>query len=716
MFLLTLNPKTDYINGGITYSLHDRLIYSTRTNYLFSFNPELVVLSTVAAGLILGVTQFEFLHRKGYCSTLLSFSLNRKTLFTNRLILPLVALIVGIMIPKLIALKFNADVFGFSDELFSYFLLDILTVLQALFVSYACAVTANMFTGRTIEAIAGTISMAFLPSGVSILINEIFTNCLDGYGNYTTTLTAEISKFEPFCLLTYLFAYDTFENDSTVTTTFSSEKVAQLIAAVIWIMVSIIVMLLLVRHFKNNFKAEKAGFKGINKGMVFVTSFALPVAVAAFTLDYIYSYCYPVITSSVAVFATIIAMALGIISAVLCNFIIHFTFKKVKVALLSGGTICAIMLAFILIGSTSIFGIYNKTPDIKEIESIEIMAPYGDFFPNIDYRVDFFDRHVHTSGTTLRITEKEDIETVLEIHEAVSKKEDKLTASTMTVAYKMKDGTEIIRNYKYLGAEATKTITKLWDTKAAKKMYQNFLFTKTDIDQTNQSMFDYYYENPKLAGYNEEGAYLYVKAKDGTQSSVLNEITESEFIRLKNAIYDDICSLSSDEWFTPEDSQIGLLSFNYTNVIGYNEHLYFDVYINENMTQTIKALKDIDIYKYLKNKKEVKRVLVADITDYVLWENFDSSKILKGEAYVHCPYFTQYYSDVNTKNCFSGYDNPNSFATRPAIPVKEITNKLDIKSLIEKSYPAYNVGDNGKLVFVEYTDESFSYYVIPYEK
>lgn len=716
MFLFILQPEQDYINGGITYSLYDWLANSPMKTFRFSFTPELVSLITVAVGLIIGITQFEFLHRKNYCSTLLSFGVNRKTLFRNRLVLPLIAMVIGLIIPKLIALKFNVEVCGFSSELFSFFILDVLTVLQALFVSYTCAVAASMFTGRTVEAIAGTLSIAFLPTAVSILANELFTYFLYGYGNYTTTLTAKFSSFEPFSFLTYLFAYDTFDNEISINTPFSSINIAQLIAAIIWIVTSVVIMYLLMRHFKNNFKAENSGFKGINKIMVYITSFTLPIVVAEFTLDYIYSHCYPVVTASTGVFATILAIVIGIVAAILCNFIIHFTFKKVKVALLSGGTLCALIFVFILLGSTSVFGTYNKAPDIKEIESIDILTPYSDFFPNLDYRTEFTDKYVQRSGTTLHITEKEDFENILEIHEAASKKEEKVTASTMAVSYQLKDGTKIVRNYEYLGADATQVITKLWDTKAAKKIYKNFLLPNLDADESKKPALGYYYENPKLADYNEEGAYLYITSKDGTQNSVLNEVTEAEFIKLKNAIYKDICALSSEEWFTPEETQIGMLSFNYTNEIGYNEHLYFDVYINQNMTNTLKVLKKIDIYKYLETKKEVKRVLVADVTEYVQWDNYDFSKILKSETYIHCPYFTQYYSYANAEKCFFGYDDPNDFAPRPSVPVKEITNKLEIKSLIEKSYLAYNVGNNGKLVFVEYTDETLSTYVIPYEE
>lgn len=712
MFLFILNPETDYIDGGITYHLYNELAFSSFASYRFSNDPSLVSLTTIAAGLIIGITQFEFLHRKSYCSTLLSFGVNRKTLFRNRLVLPLVALIIGLMIPKFIALKFNVEVYGFSSELLSYFILDVLTVFQALFVSYTCSVTASMFTGRTVEAITGTLSVVLLPASVSILINEIFTYFLYGYGNYTTTLTAMLSKFEPFNILTYLFAYDTFETKLSINTSFSSTNIAQLIVAVIWIAASIVVMLLLERYFKNSFKAENSGFKGINKVVVYITSLTLPIVVAVFTLEYIYSF----VTSSTGVFAVVTAIVIGIIGAILCNFIIHFTFKKVKVALLSGGSICAMILAFVLLGSTSIFGTYNKTPDVKDIESIEILTPYSDFFPNLDYRVDFTDRYVHRSGTTLHITENEDIKTVLEIHEAAAKKEENVTASSMQVSYQLKDGTKIVRNYEYLGADATRVMSKLWDTTAAKEMYKKCFFPKLDVEESVNLTLGYSYKNPELADYNEEGAYLYITSKDGTQTSVLNKITEAEFIRLKNAIYKDICTLSSDEWFTPEESQIGMLSFGYSQALAYNDHIYFDVYLNKNMTNTLKVLKEIDIYNYLETEKEIKRVLVADITEYVQWDNYDFSKVLKDKTYIHCPYFTQYYSDVNATNCFLGYDDPNNFAPIPSVPVEEVTNKLEIKSLIEKSYLAYNVGDNGKLVFVEYTDESYSTYVIPYEK
>ena len=89
MFLLVLFPQQD-INGKLIFELEERLLLSTGGCYLFCSEITAVPLLCVVGGLALGVSQFEFLHRKKYCSTLLSFGIKRNTLFFNRLFFGLI--------------------------------------------------------------------------------------------------------------------------------------------------------------------------------------------------------------------------------------------------------------------------------------------------------------------------------------------------------------------------------------------------------------------------------------------------------------------------------------------------------------------------------------------------------------------------------------------------------------------------------------------------
>ena len=89
MFLLVLSPEQD-VNGKITFLIEQRMMYSLDGSYNFSAEQENVLLVAIIGGLALGISQFEFLHRKKYASTLFSFSIKRNKLFLNRLIIPLV--------------------------------------------------------------------------------------------------------------------------------------------------------------------------------------------------------------------------------------------------------------------------------------------------------------------------------------------------------------------------------------------------------------------------------------------------------------------------------------------------------------------------------------------------------------------------------------------------------------------------------------------------
>lgn len=80
MFLLVLNPEQD-VNGKITFLIEQRMMYSLDGGYTYSAEFENVLLVTIIGGLALGISQFEFLHRKKYASTLFSFGIKRNKMF-----------------------------------------------------------------------------------------------------------------------------------------------------------------------------------------------------------------------------------------------------------------------------------------------------------------------------------------------------------------------------------------------------------------------------------------------------------------------------------------------------------------------------------------------------------------------------------------------------------------------------------------------------------
>ncbi len=716
MFLFVLGPEQDS-NGKISFLVEQELSSPPKENYIFCEESGTVLLLCVAGGLALGIAQFEFLHRKKYCSTLLSFGIKRSKLFLNRLLVPLALALICIIVPYIISLKFNMEVFGFKSDILPWFFLQILTAFNTFFTSYIISIIACIFTGRTIEATAGAFSIAILPYTIFALFDTTFGLSLFGYnGTYDSQIAKILTHLDP-TYISQLLHGPYLNGKAPINTPLNKENVVLMVLSIIWIILGIIVSALIKNYFSKKYKPENSGFKGTNKKIASLISFSVPLLISIIAIAYFRNQFSPIVSLKAMLLVIGLGVALGFAASIIVGLFVNFTYKKLKPAIIGGSALIGVIIVAFVIGITGIFGTYHKPPKAEEVEKIEITAPYSEFFPNFYGNPHFTESYIFNSGTALIVTDHEEIETILTLHESASQKDGEATASKFHIAYTLKDGSLITRNYKNLSADATVLMLNLWDTKAAKELYKNCLFPKSkDVENLDNSPSSGHitlrYENPYIMDYSDEDAFLLIKTRDGKTKSVLNEITEAEFIKLKKALYKDICNMTSSEWFTPEETQIGTLSFGYAAYQNYSSPdntNYMNFYINPNMQNTIKALKDLELYKHFESKKEVEKVLVSDIKEYCIWENQGLYENQIGSS-IHQPLFTQFPGN-RAVFCFHaeelGYSKP---------PVKEVTDKIEIKSLTEKGYIAYNILNNGKIVFVKYTDETYSSFVIPYEK
>ena len=713
MFLLVLIPQQD-INGKLIFEIEERLLLSTGGCYLFCSEIKAVPLLCVVGGLALGISQFEFLHRKKYCSTLSSFGIKRNRVFLNRLFIGLIPGIICIFIPYIIALKFNIEAFAFHTDMLLWFFLEISQFVSTFVLSYTVAIFSCMFTGRTIEAMAGAISLVILPATILSLAETIWDLSLFGYpGAFYSQAADIIAKIDPTYFSSLLYARE-FVNTYPINSTFEKENVFQIVISLAWILISFVTLALIKSYFTKKFQPENSGFKGINKYMSTLVSFSMPLFVSAWFIEYFSGYFWPIISDNIAFLVIGIGTVIGIVASIICGLIIHFTHKNLKTALFGSLALVGTISIVLILGVTSIFGTYHNIPNAEEIAKIEIKTPFQEFFPDVrDIYADFTQQYLYDTSSALVISDKDDIETILELHKKVSVDKENATTASLYFTYTFKDGFHVTRKYKYPGEEATKELLMLWDTKAAKEMFKAFLFPESP----NVEMLDkaprpttFSYEHPYIMDYNDNDAYILITTRDREIKSVLDEITESEFIKLKKAIYKDICNLNSSEWFTPKETQIGALTFRLSSYQGiYDNSTGFNIYINPSMTNTIKALKSLNLYKHFECKKEIEKVLVADVKEYISWEN-SALATNKKDVAVHQPYFT-YTGNGWSEICFNCYENGEYLP-----PVKEITDKIQIKSLIKKGYIAYNIFNDGKIVFVKYSDGTTSSYVIPYGK
>ena len=595
--------------------------------------------------------------------------------------------------------------------MFPWFFFHILRIIRIFITAYTISIIACIFTGRTIEAVAGALSLAALPASVVGLADIIFECMLFGYsGTFYSEFADTLVKADPIFISSLLFSRETnYVVYYPKSTPLDADSLMQLIFSAIWIVISVVALIFVKNYFVKKYKPENSGFKGINKCMSVLISFTAPVLVTTIVVDLLDGYFSPAVSDSINIAVICVSAVAGVVASLVCGFVIHFTFKKVKASATGGIALIGTVVVSVILGVTGFFGEYHKAPEAKDIDRIEISAPFGEFVPSVDGYSDFSYQYIFNSSTALVITDKEDIEAVLELHKKISQKSDDATASAFEVSYVLKDGSYSVRKYKYLSTEATEEIIKLWDTKAAKELYKKCLFPKledfNDTDMFYTLTLSGYREQPFITDYNDEDAYLSIVTRDGQVKSVLDEITEAEFIKLKNAIYKDICSLSASQWFTPKEAQIGTIGFD---IATYMNHAYqLNIYVNSDMVNTIKVLKDIDLYKHFECKKEIEKVFVTDIKEYMQWEN---PGVNKKDKAIHQPYFT-YRNDDASYVIFDSQSTGYNIQ-----PAKEVTDKLQIKSLTEKGYLAYNIMNNGKIVFVKYTDDSTTSYVIPYEK
>ena len=708
--LLILSPESTGV-GNISLLIEDRIAISSAQNYIFCCEAGSFHLLTLVAGLVMGLVQFEFLHRKTFLSTLLTFGIKRNTVFLHRFLAPLPLTMLCILIPHFVALKCNIDTFGFSEDIILPFILQNLIFIQCFLFAYSISVISCVFTGRTLEAAAGAFSAIILPSAITLSISDVFESFLYGFsGNSTPELMEYISLLDPTYIMS--FNYNTYiDGMYPAGVGFGKEYIIRLVIALIWLCVSIAAVIFTKQYFDKKFKAENCGFKGINKYMVYLTSFAAPLYITYIVTSSVSSYFYPIISNSIKILSTVLGVAAGFAVSVLIGFIIHLSFKKLKPSIMGGASVIGTVIILVVVSYTGIFGTFNYVPKQEDIEKIEIESPFTEFLPELGQNNDFTMQVAYHSFTALTVTDSKDFETVLELHEIIKQRPKTFTTSKFNITYVLKDGKKISRSYMYLSEDVADIIIKLWDTNAAKELYKRYFFPEYNGPET----FDFdpkytkdRYEHPHIMDYKDSSAFINITSRDGNVSSVHKKVGKDGFNKLKNALYKDICNMTAEQWFKSDKAQLGTLSFafaGYQNI--HDFHAPVNFFISPEMENTLKVLEELNLLQYFENKKEIKRVLVGDIKEYISWNN-GIYNLNKKDIATHQPYFTQNYDAF----CILAYTSDPREIVHP--PVKEITDKLEIKSLTENSLLSYNVINNGRLVFVEYADETYACFVLPY--
>ena len=670
---------------------------------LFYIFPALLVVISI----LLGVLLFRFVTNKKTVNVYYSLGIKRADLYTARLLAGVFMMLAAVLIPLAVSLGLNLHYFGSSVMLWRTFLFyavhSTICVLAGLTISAA----VSSCVGTTVEAIGFSAVLAAFPSVVTMCVNYSVPAILNGapdityydiypssssYGDMHLDMTDSTIFGRIISHINLLMLNrSSFINSSSVeamTKEAAKKWVApSLTPYILWAVLIAAFFVFGLFMFKRR-KAEICGFPGrsavLNFVLCMITSFG-----TASLIIYFIAY-----TSQISRW---IMVALVIVAAflvfVILDVILHLSFKALKKDWKIGLVHVGLMAAFLLSLYTGFFGYSSRVPDIQDIESVSISAPNalmgsyqlgrelsGSYDSSIHYSERYLKDSYYVCNRSNSVVggfkDKDDINTVREIHKAMIKAGNlsemncdpddyskRVTSQTVIIKYKLKNGRELIRVYKYVPLANYPTLYTLEDTKNWNSKIKDELL---NIDSENVIP-------------------IVFSAQMDNRIAVDEELTAG----LARAIYNDISSLSSDKFLSSNAKYLGSVAFyvnrrqredysmyessEYANatsmtdeiteeetlsrqetVDGFANHEdstgrylalgdYSVVPITEEMTNTISFLKAHGLYEKLSDESPIVSARIADMGDAT-----DSENIQYHSGY-STPIFNSFWDDGKAK-------------------------------------------------------------------
>lgn len=713
---------------------------------LYIFPALLVVIS-----LLLGVLLFRFVTNKKTVNVYYSLGIKRADLYTARLLAGVFMMLAAVLVPLAVSLGLNLHYFGSSVMLWRTFLFyavhSAICVLAGLTISAA----VSSCVGTTVEAIGFSAVLAAFPSVVTMCVNYGVPSILNGapaityYGIYPAAssygeLHFDITGSTVFGRIIshinlLMLNRSSFINSSSVEamTKEAAKKWAapSLTPYILWAVLIAAFFVFGLFMFKRR-KAEICGFPGRSAVLNFVLCMITSFGVASLVLYFVVSE-IPQITTWMIIVGL---MIISIIIFLIFDIILHLSFKAIKKDWKIGLVHAGLMAAFLLSLYTGFFGYSSRVPDIQDIDSVSISAPnalMGSYqlgrelsgsYVTDRYYSDVYSNYYYVGNRSVSLIEnfkdKDDINTVREIHKAMIKAGNirrvntnsddyskRVTCQSVVIRYKLKNGRELVRVYKYVPLANYPTLYTLEDTKNWNNKIKDELL---NIDSENVIP-------------------IVFSAQMDNRIAVDEELTAG----LARAIYNDITTLSSDKFLTSNAKYLGSVAFyvnrsqredysmyessEYVNatsmtdeiteeetlsrqetVDGFANHEdstgrylalgdYSVIPITEEMTNTISFLKAHGLYEKLSDESPIVSARIAD-----MGKATSSDDMRHGFAY-SSPIFNSFWDDGKSKpyskKDSDGYEyEVSSYTSGDFMPKdsKTITDKATLEKLAANAY------------------------------
>lgn len=682
-------------------------------------------LITLLAGALLPVLNFSFLLNKNHARAVLLQPKKRSKLFNEKATYPLTALALIVVVIKIIALLMNVKYVSIDFNGVMVFIGDVLVSLTTLFWGFMCGTVATILPKRKIEAILGGVSLVLLPYSVIAITNFSATAFLHGYNfddfyqNLTNLLILDpIRELYSYLNLGHYFA--PFQI-----------PVNRLLHSALWIVLSVVGLLLIKKHFEKNYKFENCGMVNKSRLITFASGISLPVIASSYIVEFLYKNLNPtvnIINISMRFrentffgnlppedpyILLVVFFALAIILSVSLNIITTQKILNIKEKIKPISAITgAVILTSVLCLSGGL-GYEKNLPEVEEIKKININAPYDLVENNFEVTgiSDYFDVHNTVFRYTISFETIEDFEKILKVHSSLIEDKNSETTEGIKFTYYLKDGTTFNRTYKYISKNNAEEILKLWDTAKVKDLYKAMLLNER-VDDNNE-YGDTFWPRTIIS----MDGFVYAVSKDATWSSITDVLSEKEIKKLKEAIYKDISSLTYNEWFKPTESY-GLLQFRTDEMentepgfIISNEAVSFQ--ITKEMKYTVEFLKSHDLMKFFDTTKQPVKAFLVDANDMsnyyyeYIKENYSSDYRRDYYPMQHRMMFATETS-ASKQLYLKGYE---PIFNTSADWITELTPE-EYNEYIKKAHIKYFSGEGGKILIVAYPESSSAYSLI----
>lgn len=597
-----------------------------------------LMLAVAVCGILSAVCLFNFITSKKMVNVYYSLGITRTKLFCGKYFSGLLLLFVATLLPMIVTFFANIFTVGYSASLFKACLFYFLYLFSVAATSFTVTSAVFAVVGTTFETMIFSVVLLLIPDiflfSIQTLMDKFlygnpygisfqYVNAIDyGYGDTVATLSGRFNILSP------LFWGKNGMIEFAVSKKSDIKEAVPAISpqfgiALLWIAITIGLFFLAVFFF-NRRKAEISGFIGTNRVLNTAVS-----TLAAFS-----AYCYAMYVINDMVVSVIIGcVAFTAVHLILEAVVLRDSKKFLKgLYKLPIGIALCVGLTFIINGG--LFGFSQKLPDINDIKSVAVTpagtsAEYGLFTDSWNYGN--YDLKYFSYGRTLagEFTSEKDIKAVLDVHKSITEtpEEERTLGNTVQFVYTLRNGTKLRRNFTSVSPETYKKLLYLEDCEFFDETLNEFfngeIRTFNRYDQSPEKIF--------ADGQINLRKNYYVDVYSAYADKVIKlTLSEKDRLSLLDALYKDISSRSAEEKYYPASQVVGFIMFSYgdeelnaqtaplktemTETVfsaRFSDFLYsnpwspyFNTHITEDMTNTVKLLKEIGIYEKITKAPE----------------------------------------------------------------------------------------------------------------